>query len=133
MAKQKLRITNWKSPLYQLWLTHFLARLIDHSGLVRKRYAIISGRSQHYSDLAITTVLISNPVFKLTLCTAQGFINSILSLMDIPLRCPDYSWVSRRAKSVNVSFKTPTRGEIAHLVIDSTGLKSSAKANGKSG
>ncbi|MEA1151534.1 transposase, partial [Klebsiella pneumoniae] len=40
-----------------------------------------------------------------------------------PLRCPDYSCVSRRAKSVNVSFKTPTRGEIAHLVIDSTGLK----------
>jgi hypothetical protein len=36
---------------------------------------------------------------------------------------PDYSCVSRRAKSVNVSFKTPTRGEIAHLVIDSTGLK----------
>ncbi|EHA9624842.1 hypothetical protein JJS27_004788, partial [Salmonella enterica subsp. enterica serovar Mbandaka] len=28
-----------------------------------------------------------------------------------------------RAKSVNVSFKTSTRGEIAHLVIDSTGLK----------
>ncbi|RXY82287.1 IS5 family transposase, partial [Klebsiella pneumoniae] len=27
------------------------------------------------------------------------------------------------AKSVNVSFKTFTRGEIAHLVIDSTGLK----------
>ncbi|MEL2271659.1 IS5 family transposase, partial [Klebsiella pneumoniae] len=37
--------------------------------------------------------------------------------------CPDYSCVSRQAKSVNVSFKTPTRGEIAHLVIDSTGLK----------
>ena len=31
--------------------------------------------------------------------------------------------VSKRAKSVSVSFKTPTRGEIAHLVIDSTGLK----------
>ncbi len=31
--------------------------------------------------------------------------------------------VSKRAKSVNVSFKTFTRGEIAHLVIDSTGLK----------
>nr|ALG88611.1 transposase DDE domain protein [Pectobacterium carotovorum] len=30
---------------------------------------------------------------------------------------------SRRAKSVNIPFKTPTRGEIAHLVIDSTGLK----------
>jgi hypothetical protein len=43
--------------------------------------------------------------------------------MNVPLRCPDYSCVSRRAKSVNVSFKTPTRGEIAHLIIDSTGLK----------
>ncbi len=43
--------------------------------------------------------------------------------MNVPLRCPDYSCVSRRAKPVNVSFKTPTRGEIAHLVIDSTGLK----------
>ncbi len=43
--------------------------------------------------------------------------------MNVPLRCPDYSCVSRRAKSVNVSFKTFTRGEIAHLVIDSTGLK----------
>jgi len=43
--------------------------------------------------------------------------------MKLPLRCPDYSCVSRRAKSVNIPFKTPTRGEIADLVIDSTGLK----------
>ncbi|MGI4266210.1 transposase, partial [Klebsiella pneumoniae] len=41
---------------------------------------------------------------------------------NVPLRCPDYTSVSKRAKSVNVSFKTSTRGEIAHLVIDSTGL-----------
>ncbi|QAS67808.1 transposase [Klebsiella michiganensis] len=43
--------------------------------------------------------------------------------MNVPLRCPDYTSVSKRAKSVNVSFKTSTRGEIAHRVIDSTGLK----------
>lgn len=43
--------------------------------------------------------------------------------MDVPLRCPDYTSVSKRAKSVNVRFKTSTRGEIANLVIDSTGLK----------
>ncbi|VTM00986.1 transposase [Klebsiella pneumoniae] len=81
------------------------------------------GRPQRYSDLAITTVLVIKRVFRLTLRAAQGFIDSIFSLMNVPLRCPDYSCVSRRAKSVNVSFKTPTRGEIAHLVIDSTGLK----------
>lgn len=62
-------------------------------------------------------------LFRRTLRAAQGFIDSIFSLMDVPLRSPDYSSVSKRAKSVNVSFKTSTRGEIAHLVIDSTGLK----------
>jgi len=43
--------------------------------------------------------------------------------MKAPLCCPDYISVSERARSVDVSFKTSTRGEIAHLVIDSTGLK----------
>ena len=74
-------------------------------------------------DLAITTVLVIKRVFRLTLRAAQGFIDSIFALMNVPLRCPDYTSVSKRAKSVNVSFKTFTRGEIAHLVIDSTGLK----------
>ena len=62
-------------------------------------------------------------VFRLTLRADQGFIDSIFSLMTLPLRCPDYTSVSRRATSVNVSFNNPNRGEIAHLVIDSTGLK----------
>jgi hypothetical protein len=52
--------------------------------------------------------------------------------MNVPLRCPDYTSVSKRAKSVNVSFKTFTRGEIAHLVIDSTGLKVFGEGDGKS-
>jgi len=44
-------------------------------------------------------------------------------MMGAPLRCPDYTRVSKLAKSVIVSFKTLARGEIAHLVNDSTGLK----------
>ena len=62
-------------------------------------------------------------VFRLTLRAVQGFIDFIFILMKLPLRCPDYSCVSRRAKSVSIPFKSPTRGEIAHRVIDSTGLK----------
>lgn len=60
-------------------------------------------------------------VFNLSLRALQGFVDSIFTLMKLPLRCPDYSLVSRRAKMVNI--KTPTRGEITHLVIDGTGLK----------
>lgn len=89
------------------------------------------GRPQLYSDLAITTVLVIKRVFRLTLWVAQGFIDSIVALMKVPLRCPDYTSVSKRAKSVNVCFKAPTRGEIAHLVIDSTGLKVFGKGEWK--
>ncbi len=42
--------------------------------------------------------------------------------MNVPLRCPDYSCVSRRAKSVNVVSKRPP-GVKSHTGIDSTGLK----------
>ncbi len=74
----------------------------------------------HEADLSAILTLPSrlcwslNAYFRLTLRAAQGFIDSIFTLMNVPLRCPDYTSVSKRAKSVNVSFKTPTRGEIAH-------------------
>ncbi len=126
MAKQKFKITNW--PTYNkalinrgsitFWLDDEAIQAWYESATPSSR-----GRPQRYSDLAITTVLVIKRVFRLTLRAAQGFIDSIFTLMNVPLRCPDYTSVSKRAKSVNVSFKTSTRGEIAHLVIDSTGLK----------
>ncbi len=71
--------------------------------------------------MAITTALMMKRVFNLSLRALQGFVDSIFKLMVLPLRCPDYSLVSKRAKSIGI--KTPTRGEISHLVIDTTGLK----------
>ena len=127
MAKQKFRITNWRTYNKALinrggaitfWLDDETVQTWYESATPSSR-----GRPQRYSDLAITTVLVIKRVFRLTLRAAQGFIDSIFALMGVPLRSPDYSSVSKRAKSVSVSFKTPTRGEIAHLVIDSTGLK----------
>ncbi len=125
-GKAKVQITNW--PTYNkalinrgsitFWLDDEAIQAWYESATPSSR-----GRPQRYSDLAITTVLVIKRVFRLTLRAAQGFIDSIFTLMNVPLRCPDYTSVSKRAKSVNVSFKTFTRGEIAHLVIDSTGLK----------
>ncbi|GHZ83516.1 transposase [Vibrio cholerae] len=53
----------------------------------------------------------------------QGFIDSVFSLANVPIVCPHYSCISRRAKQVEVSFKPKTRGAIQHLAIDATGLK----------
>lgn len=126
MAKQKFRITNWHTYNNALINRGSMTFWLDDEAI--KSWYDTSppsarGRPQRYYDLAITTVLVIKRVFRLTLRAAQGFIDSIFTLMGVPLRCPDYTCVSRRAKSVNVSFKTVTRGEIMHLVIDSTGLK----------
>ncbi len=126
MAKQKFRITNWSTYNKALINRGSLTFWLDDEAIqawYESATPSSRGRPQRYSDLAITTVLVIKRVFRLTLRAAQGFIDSIFALMNVPLRCPDYTSVSKRAKSVNVSFKTFTRGEIAHLVIDSTGLK----------
>jgi hypothetical protein len=126
VAKQKFRITNWSTYNKALINRGSLTFWLDDEAIqawYESATPSSRGRPQRYSDLAITTVLVIKRVFRLTLRAAQGFIDSIFALMNVPLRCPDYTSVSKRAKSVNVSFKTSTRGEIAHLVIDSTGLK----------
>jgi hypothetical protein len=126
MAKQKVNVSNWSNDNKALINRGSVSFWLDDEAIQAGYEPAIHtsrGRSQHYSDLAITTVLVVKRVFRLILRAAQGFIDSIFALMDVPLRCLDYTRVSKRAKSVNVSVKTPTRGEIAHLVSDSTGLK----------
>ncbi|MGG7095905.1 transposase, partial [Shewanella indica] len=39
------------------------------------------------------------------------------------LIAPDYSCISKRAKTVNVKYRNPSRGAVAHVVVDATGLK----------
>ncbi len=53
----------------------------------------------------------------------QGFIDSVFRLAHVPLSCPHYTCISRRAKQVEFSFKTKTRRAIQHLTIDATGFK----------
>ncbi|EOD9108746.1 IS5 family transposase [Vibrio parahaemolyticus] len=81
------------------------------------------GRPRQFSDLAITTALMVKRVFSMPLRALQGFIDSVFSLANVPIVCPHYSCISRRAKQVEVSFKPKTRGAIQHLAIDATGLK----------
>ena len=130
VAKQKFKITNW--PTYNkalinrgsitFWLDDEAIQAWYESATPSSR-----GRPQRYSDLAITTVLVIKRVFRLTLRAAQGFIDSIFTLMNVPLRCPDYTSVSKRAKSVGEGeWKVKKHGQERrriwrklHLAVDS--------------
>lgn len=126
MAKQKFKITNWSTYNKALRQRGSLTVWLDESAITAWTDSTQPegrGRPLHYTDMAITTVLMMKRVFNLPLRALQGFVDSIFTLMELSLRCPDYSLISKRAKSINISIKTPTRGEISYLVIDATGLK----------
>ncbi len=80
-------------------------------------------RSQLYTDQTICTFLMLKEIFSLTLRATQGLLNSLFELINVPLCTPDYSCVSKRARSVTVAYRQPPKGRITDLAIDSTGLK----------
>ncbi|POD95450.1 IS5 family transposase [Pectobacterium odoriferum] len=91
MAKQKFKITNWKTyndALRQrgsltVWLSDAAAAWYEQAAPARR------GRPLRYIDTSITTALMLKSVFHLTLRALQGFIDSVFQMMDVPLRCQD--------------------------------------------
>jgi len=51
--------------------------------------------------------------------------------MDVPLTSPSYSCISKRAKSVEIKCRAESYGPLAHVVIDTTGLKVYGEDDGK--
>ena len=49
------------------------------------------GGRRKFADLAIETALTLRLVFKLPLRQTEGFLRSVLSLMDVDLEAPDHS------------------------------------------
>ena len=80
------------------------------------------GGQRLYSNLAIVTALTLREVFRLPLRRTEGFLNSILRLMDLDLASPDHTTLSRRNKDVEVPRPSSVHEGPVHLIVDSTGL-----------
>jgi hypothetical protein len=77
-----------------------------------------------YSDIAIETSLTLRLVFHLPLRQAEGFLKSILKLMDLYLPCPDHTTVSRRNRTANIRRLTRSLPDgPLYFIVDRTGLK----------
>ena len=79
------------------------------------------GAQRKYSDLAIETALTLRLVYGLPWRQTEGFLNSVLGLMRLPLSAPDHTTLSRRSATLDTKLKHRPNGPI-HLVVDSTGL-----------
>jgi hypothetical protein len=58
----------------------------------------------------------------LPLRQAEGFLRSILSLIDVDLEAPDHTTVSRRSQRLDVALHLTSTKKPIHLIVDSTGL-----------
>jgi len=81
------------------------------------------GGQRRYSDLAIVTALTLRTVFHLALRQTEGFVASLIALMDLSLKTPDHTTLSRRNRDVEVTWLARGHDGPLHLVIDSSGLK----------
>src|ERR1700733_6397266 len=86
--KMKMRgdITIWLSP-----------DVINQWTIADRRYDG-SGTPLLYSDMAIMTVHEIRQVFKLPLRQCEGFINALFKMMNLELRSPSSSTMSKRLK-----------------------------------
>ena len=82
------------------------------------------GGQSIYSDMAIETSLTLRLVFHLPLRQAEGFLKSILKLMDLYLPCPDHTTVSRRNRTANICRHTRSLPDgPVHFIVYSSDLK----------
>jgi DDE family transposase len=126
-AKQTYRIRNWaeynaaliQRGSFTLWLDE---AMIEHWYNTEKSGQ--RGASNTYADLAIQCALTLKAVYRLPLRATQGFLASLLDLMQVPLTTPHYSTCCRRQATLDVRIpRTSSSTEVRHLVVDSTGLK----------
>lgn len=75
------------------------------------------GRPCQYSDLAIKTPYIIRQVFNLRLRQTEGFINSILKMLEIELPVPDYTTISRRVRGLSVDITSRKLGRKINLIL----------------
>ena len=55
------------------------------------------GRPKVFSDSAILTILMIRHIYHLPLRALEGFVSSLIEIMNLNLPCPSYTQVCRRA------------------------------------
>ncbi len=124
--KTKYRVTNWREYERGLrsrgditvWFSRRGARSVWTPSNNGGR-----GGQPRYSNLAIVTALTLRMVFHLPLRQTEGFLDSLLRLVELDLKAPDHTTLSRRNKDVDVPSPSRVLDGPIHLIVDSIGLK----------
>jgi IS5 family transposase len=122
--KTKYRVSNWADYDRALVQRGDITLWISEDAIASWKPAPSGkrGAQRKFSDHAIETALTLRLVFKLPLRQAEGFLRSILSLIDVDLEAPDHTTLSRRSQRLDVALHLTSTKKPIHLIVDSTGL-----------
>ena len=97
--KTKYRVSNWaeydRALVHRGEITLWMSEEATSSW--KPAPAGLRGGQKKFSDHAIETALMLRLVFNLPLRQAEGFLRSVLSLMNVDLEAPDHTTLSRRS------------------------------------
>lgn len=132
VPKQRYKLSNWseysdtlrRRGEIDVWLSDEAISLWYEKDRVYDG----TGAPKRFSDFAIITCHEIRQVYRLPLRQAEGFINSLFRIMNIPLVCPDFSCLSKRLGKLGIKtpeYKKASKpdDDIHAIAIDSTGLK----------
>jgi hypothetical protein len=122
--KTKYRVNNWSDYDRALVRRGDITLWISENAIGAWKPAPTGrrGAQRKFSDHAIETALTLRLVFGLPLRQAEGFLRSVLSLMNVDLEAPDHTTLSRRSQNLNVDLHRVPDDRPIHLIVDSTGL-----------
>lgn len=126
LNKKPYRVRNWSKYNETLVKRGSITLWFDEACIKEwqsKKANLGRGRPEAYSDLAIQTGLTLKALFHLTFRATEGFIGSLIQLLQIAIKAPDYSLLCKRQKQVKIDLPKLVRGEKLHLAFDTTGLK----------
>jgi hypothetical protein len=128
MSKKTYRVRNWKEYNQALVKRGSLTFWFDEKCINQwrsEKEKLGRGRPEKYSDMAIQTGLTLKALFKLTFRGTEGFIKSLLEMLEVDIEAPNYTLLCKRQKSISVDLpkKALASGETLHLAFDTTGLK----------
>jgi hypothetical protein len=124
-TKQRYRVRNWRDYEAGLRKRGDLTLWFSEAAIAAWRAPTGEkpGGQPVYSDLAIEAGLTVRLVYGLALRQTEGFLQSLSTLLELGLRIPDHTTLSRRSKDLNVRAPVSANDGPLHIMIDSTGLR----------
>lgn len=120
LDKAKYRVTNWREYETALRQRGDVRIWLSEDAIVD--WHVERGRGL-FSDPAIETCLTLRIVFGLALRQTEGFVASILKLLDLGLPVPDHTTLSRRGAGLKRLERKVPRSNALDIVVDSPGLR----------